>query len=322
MNKRHALRLLPALVLGLAGPLAGAQTFPDRPITLVVPFAPGASADGIARIVGRELGAALGQQVVVDNKPGGGGATGLIVVAKSAADGYTIGLGATGAIAVNPHLSDAAPLNPETQLDPVGKLADIPLVVVTGAKSGLNTLQAVIDKARQTEVTCGNSGNYTSQHLAAELLASMARVKLTSIPYRGSAPAVTDLLGGQTTLAVVDLTSAYPHVKSGSLRALGLTSAARSKVAPEIPTVAEAGVPGYAATGWMGLFMPKGVPAPVAARLSQELGKVLAKPDVQAQILALAAEPAYLDGAQFGAFIAAESKKWSQVIATIPKPAK
>lgn len=326
MNKRHSLRLLStavsALMLGLSGTLAGAQTFPDKPLTLVVPFAPGASADGIARIVARELGAALGQQVIVDNKPGGGGATGLLAVAKSAPDGYTIGLGATGAIAVNPHLPDASPLNPEKQLDPLGKLADIPLVVATHAKSGLDTLQGAIDKARTSEVTCGNSGNYTSQHLAAELLANMAKVKLTSVPYRGSAPAVTDLLGGQIALAVVDLTSAYPHVKSGALKALGVTSATRSKVAPEIPTVAEAGVPGYAATGWMGLFLPKGVPAAAATRLSQELAKVLAKPDVQAQILALSAEPAHLDAPQFGAFISGESRKWAQVIGALPKPAR
>ena len=311
-----------ALAFGLLAASASAQSFPDKPITLVVPFAPGASADGIARVIGRELSQLIGQQVLVENKAGGGGATGLIAVAKSAPDGYTIGLGATGAIAVNPHLPDAPPLNPETQLQPLAKLADIPLVIMAGANSGFGTLQGAIDKARSGEVSCGNSGQYTAQHLAAELLASMAKAKLPSVPYRGSAPAVTDVLGGQTPLAVVDLTSAYPHVKSGGLKALAVTSPARSKVAPEIPTVAEAGVPGYSATAWMGLFLPKGVPAPVVDKLSKDLRAVMAKPDVQARILALAAEPSFLDSGPFAGFINTESKKWAQVIASIPKPQK
>jgi len=180
----------------------------------------------------------------------------------------------------------------------------------------------VLEKGKTTEIPTGNSGIYTSQHLAAELLASMAKIRLSSVPYRGSAPAVTDLLGGQMPLAVVDLTSAAGHVKSGSLRALAVTSAKRTKVAPDIPTMAEAGVPGYAASAWMGLFAPKGLPPSVVERLGREIRAALAKADVQAQIVALSAEPAYLDAAAFASFIAGESKKWSTVIASIPKPTK
>lgn len=319
---KKTFRRVAAAALCVASVAASAQTFPDKPITVVVPFSPGASADGIARIVSRELSQAMGKPVIVDNRPGAGGATGLITVSKAAPDGYTIGLGATGAIAVNPHLPDAAPLNPDKQLEPLAKLADIPLVLVSGAASGFESLKSVLDKARTTEVNCGNSGQYTSQHLAAELLAETAKVKLPSIPYRGSSPAVTDLLGGQLPLALVDLTSAYPHVKSGALKAWGVTSPHRTRVAPEIPTLAEAGVPGYAATAWMGLFLPKGVPAPIVQRLSKELRAVLARPDVQNQILALSAEPAFLDAGPFAAFIAVESKKWAQVIAALPKPQK
>lgn len=314
-----------AAALGLVATLAQgafAQAWPSKPINLIVPFAAGASADGIARIVGKELTTALGQQVLVDNKPGAGGATGLIAVAKAQPDGYTIGLGATGAIAVNPHLPDSPPLKPDQQLQPLAKLADIPLVLVAGANAGMPNLKALLDKSKGAEVSIGNAGVYTSQHLAAELMASLSKGRMNAVPYRGSAPAVTDVLGGQIPAAMVDLTSAAAHVKSGSLVALAVTSPARTKVAPEIPTMAEGGVPGYSATAWMGLFAPKGVPQATLDRLTREIQTVLAKPEVQAQILALSAEPAFLDGPKFGAFIAGESKKWAQLIAAIPKPTK
>jgi tripartite-type tricarboxylate transporter receptor subunit TctC len=296
-----------------------ADVYPSKPLTLIVPFAPGASADGIARLVGKELAQALGQPVVVENKAGAGGALGLIAVAKSAPDGYTLGLGATGAIAVNPHLPDAPPLNPQKDLQPLIKLADIPLVFVASTASGFGNLQSVLREARRNPagVSCANSGQYTSQHLAAELLANLSQSRLVAVPYRGSGPAVTDVLGGNVPTAMVDLTSAYPHIKTGKLVALGLTSAQRSKVAPDIPTLAEEGVTGYAAPAWMGLFLPAKTPPEVRARLSTALASIMASPGVQAQITALAAEPAYLDGPQFARFIADESKKWSSVIARL-----
>lgn len=301
-----------------------AQSFPSKPITLVVPFAPGASADGIARIVGKELGLALGQPVVVENKPGAGGALGLMNVAKAQPDGHTIGLGATGAIAVNPHLPDAPPLKPEKDLQPLAKLADIPLVFVTSASSGYGNLQAFLNAARKTSggLTYATPGQYTSQHLSVELMGNMAQTKLLPVPYRGSSPAVTDLLGGMVPAAMVDLTSAYPHIKAGKLTALGVTSATRSKVAPELPTIAEEGVKGYAAPAWMGLFLPAKTPSEVSAKLTTALQKIMANPAVQTQITALAAEPAYADGAAFGKFIAGESKKWSGVIARLQAPTK
>jgi tripartite-type tricarboxylate transporter receptor subunit TctC len=303
---------------------AHAQTFPGKPLTLIVPFAPGASADGIARIVARELSQALGQPVVVDNKPGAGGALGLIALAKAPADGYTIGMGATGAIAINPHLPDAPPLKPERDLVAVAKVADIPLVVVAGASAGHSSLKAFLNQARATPggLSYATPGQYTAQHLSGELLASMAKVPMTAVAYRGSAPAVSDLLGGQVPAAVVDLTSAYPHIKAGKLTALGVTSASRSKIAPEIPTIAEEGVPGYAAPAWMGLFAPAKTPPAVTARLSNELKTIMAKPEVQAQLTGLAAEPVFMDGKVFGEFIADESKKWAAVAAKIPSPQK
>lgn len=322
MQRSPLSRLLAIVALGLVLPAASAQEWPSRPLSLVVPFPPGGSADGIARIVGRELSVSLGKPVVVENKPGAGGATGLITVARSAPDGHTLGLGATGAIAINPHLPDAPPLSPDRQLQPIAKLADIPLVLVAGAAAGLPTLKAVLEKASAGEIPIGNAGQYTAHHLAAELLAAMTRTRLTSIPYKGSAPATVDVLGGQTPVAMVDLTSAAPHLKTGALLALAVTTTARTRLAPEIPTMIEAGVPGYSATAWMGLFAPKGLQTSQLDRLNRELQSILAKPEVQAQILALSAAPAYLDGDQFATFIAAESAKWSQVIGNLPKPAR
>jgi tripartite-type tricarboxylate transporter receptor subunit TctC len=323
LNRMHLLRsLLGGLALAIAPALAGAQPFPAKPITVIAPFAAGGSADGIARLVARELQQALGQPVVVDNKPGAGGATGLLLVAKAAPDGYTIGIGATGAIAIGPHLPDAPPLSPDKQLQPLAKIADIPLVIAAGAKSGITDLQGLIQQARTAEVPLGNAGQYTAHHLSGELIASTARIRVPAVPYRGSAPAVNDLLGGQVPVAIVDLTAVAPHIKAGTVKALAVTSATRSKLAPEIPTVAESGVPGYAAPAWMGLFAPQGLPAAVNERYARELRAILDKPEVQQQIMALAAEPAYLDAARFAAFIDTESKRWARVIATIPKPQK
>ncbi|MEJ7930547.1 tripartite tricarboxylate transporter substrate binding protein [Ramlibacter sp. AN1015] len=318
-------RMVACVATALVATSVVAQAPAGKPITLVVPFAPGASADGIARIVGRELSQVLGQPVVVDNKPGAGGALGLIAVARSAPDGHTIGMGATGAIAVNPHLPDAPPLKPQTDLVPLGKLADIPLVFVASPGAGHANLPALIAAGKASggkSISYATPGQYTAQHLSGELLASMAGVGLVAVPYRGSGPAVTDVLGGTVPTAMVDLTSAYPHVKAGKLVALGVTSAERSKVAPEIPTIAESGVKGYSAPAWMGLFMPAKTPDDVRARLSSALQKVMANPAVQQQIAGLAAEPAFMDGPAFEKFIAGESKKWGEVIARIPAPAK
>ncbi len=313
---RSALLLLAAFA-GVAGVTpVRAQTFPERPITLVVPFATGASADGIARIVAAELQSALGKPVIVDNRPGGGGATALIAVAKAPADGYTIAMGATGALVINPHLPDSPPLKPETQLAPLAKVADIPLVVVAGAKSGIASIKDLLElaRARPEAVSYGSTGINTAQHLSAELLARMAKVQMTHVPYRGSGPAVLDVIGGQLPVAVVDLTSAYPHIKSGTLVALGVTSPTRSKTAPEIPTIAESGMPGYAATAWMGMFAPAGTPPAIVALYAREIRAALEKPQVQAKLLQLAVEPAFLGPDDFGRFIAAESQKWAALL--------
>ena len=319
MKHFFARNILCAIGLATAALAAHAQAFPSRPVTIIAPFAAGGAADGIARVVAKELGQVLGQPVVVDNKPGAGGATGLILVANAKPDGYTIGMGATGAIAIGPHLPDAPPLNPEKQLQPLAKLADIPLVLVAGSKSGYGSLQALLDDAKKQDVPMGNSGQYTAHHLSAELLASTTKTRLPAVPYRGSAPAVNDVIGGQVAVAIVDLTSVAGHLKAGTAKALGVTSPNRSKLAPDVPTIAEGGVPGYSAPAWMGMFAPKGMPQDVSDKLAKGIEAVLAKPEVQAQILNLSAEPAYLGPQAFSAFINAESKRWGTVIASLPK---
>ncbi len=322
MKPSFARKLLCSISLAVTALGACAQVFPSKPVTIIAPFAAGGSADGIARIVARALGQALGQPVIVENKPGAGGAVGLILVANAKPDGYTIGMGATGAIAIGPHLPDAPPLNPDRQLQPLAKLADIPLVLVSRAKSGYVSLHALLDDAKKNEVPVGNPGRYTAQHLATELLASTTKTKLLAVPYRGSAPAVDSVIGGQIPVAIVDLTSVAGDLKAGTIKALGVTSPNRSKLAPEIPTIAEGGVSGYSAPAWMGMFAPKGLPPTVSEKLTKSLKTVLEKPEVQAQILNLSAEPAYLGSQQFATFIDAESKRWANVVESLPKPQK
>lgn len=296
-----------------------AADYPQKSITLIAPFAPGASADGIARLMAKELSAVLGQPVVVENKPGAGGATGLMAVAKSAPDGYTLGMGATGAVSIAPNLPDSPPLQPKTQLQPLAKIADIPLVFVASKSSGITSIKDLISKAKVFEIPVANAGQYTAHHLAEELFASMTKTKLIAAPYKGSVPAVTDVIGGQVAVAVVDLTAAAPHIKSGAIKALAVTSVSRTKLAPDVPTVIESGVAGYVAPAWMGLFLPKGAPADVTKTLSQALQKIMQKPEVQQQILALSAEPNYLNSEQFVVFIDKETNRWAGVIANLPK---
>ncbi len=317
-------RFIVGMSLAASSHSALAQNYPEKPITLVVPFAPGASADLVARAVGRELSSSLGQPVVVENKPGAGGSLGLMALAKMPADGYAIGLGATGAIAVSPHLPDAPPLKPNRDLAPVAKMADIPLVLVSSVSNGYPNLSAFLKAARDTpaEVSYGHAGQYTSQHLAGQLLANMAHVQLLAVPYKGSGPAVTDLLGGYIPTAVVDLTSAYPHIKAGKLTALGVTSAKRSKVAPEIPTIDEAGVSRYAASGWMGLFVPAKTPVEIRDKLSAAVKEAMGKPSLQAQFEKIAVEPAFADSKTFQSFITQESDKWAKVIKEMPPSSK
>ncbi|MFD4838754.1 Bug family tripartite tricarboxylate transporter substrate binding protein [Achromobacter sp. NPDC058515] len=294
---------------------AYAQTYPDKPITLIAPFAPGASADGVARVVARELSQALGKPVVVENRAGAGGTTGLIALAHAAPDGYTLAIGATGAISVNQHLPDAAPLDPKKQLAPIARLADIPLVLVASQKSGLKTLGDVGPASvKDKGISYGTSGQFTSHHLAGVLYGSMINATMVAVPYRGSAPALTDVMAGQIPLAIVDLTSAIGAIKGGKVTPLAVTSAKRAAAAPEVPTIAESGHAGYEAGGWLGLFAPAGTPPAVVETLSARVKSILASPKVVGEFGTLAVEPAYLNTADFSTYIDRETAKWGAVV--------
>jgi tripartite-type tricarboxylate transporter receptor subunit TctC len=306
-------------MLAFAGP-AAAQTS-QKPIEIIVPFAPGASADGIARLIGQDLALRLGRPVTIENKAGAGGTLGLAALAKAPPDGDTLAVGATGALVISPNLPGAAGFDPLRELAPVAKLIEIPIVVVANPDSGPRTIAEMIARSKQSKsgLSYGSTGVNSGQHLVMEFLKKATGANLVHVPYRGSAPAVTDLLGGQIPLASVDLTSALPHIAAGRLIALGVPSAQRTSLAPDIPTIAEAGVPGFArAAGFIGLFAPAGTPRPVLRRLSVAIGETLATPDTRAKIRLLAAEAAYADNEAFAAFLATESARWKEALAAMP----
>jgi tripartite-type tricarboxylate transporter receptor subunit TctC len=307
----------PRIVLLLMGLAWSAPAFAQgKAIQMIVPFPPDGSADGIARIVATELGERLKRQVVVENKPGAGGGLGLQILSKAPPDGDTLAVGATGALVINPHVPGSSGFDPVREIEPVAKLIDIPLVLVSSAKSGPKTIKEMIErsKASPNGLSFGTTGANSSQHLAIELLKRATGANLVHVPYRGSAPAAMAVIGDQVPLASVDLTSGHPHIKAGPLIALGVTAARRAKSAPDIPTIAEGGVPGFdGSSGYIGLFAPPGTPAAKIRQLSVEIAAIVAKPEVQAKISQLSVEPAYADETAFGKMLAADSAKWKEL---------
>ncbi|MFL5089629.1 MAG: Bug family tripartite tricarboxylate transporter substrate binding protein [Xanthobacteraceae bacterium] len=304
----------------LLWPALAAAQLSQKTMQIVVPFAPGASADGIGRIIATELSARLGRQVLVENKPGAGGSLGLMAVAKAPRDGDTLAIAATGALVINPHLQNATAFDPLRDLVPIAKLIEIPIVLVANPASGPKSVVELIAQAKTNPggVSYGSTGVNSGQHLAMEMLKQATGANLVHVPYRGSAPAVTDVLGGQISVASVDLTSAYPHIQAGTLIALGLADEKRSALVPQIPTIAEQGVPGFGRpSGFIGLFAPAGTPAATIRKLTNEIRDSLATADVQARVRQLAVDVAYLDDATFARFLAAESAKWKQTIQSL-----
>jgi tripartite-type tricarboxylate transporter receptor subunit TctC len=319
MLKSFAVALVHALAIALAAAgSAAAQTYPAKPVRLVIPFPPGGSADTIARLLAQEMSKSLGQPVVAENRPGAGGNIGVDVVAKSAPDGYTIGLAAAGALAINQHLMGKLPYDPVKDLAPVAKLADIPIVVAVANTTPAGSVQELIAaaKAKPGALSFGSAGNGTAMHLSGELFKIMAGVDMTHVPYKGSAPAVTDLVAGQVPVAFVDLVSALPQIRAGKVKGLAVASGKRTITAPDLPTIAEAGVPGYDAVGWFGLVAPAGTPPEVIARLNAETVRIMALSEVRDRALATGAEPSTGSAADFAAFITAEIPKWERVVKT------
>jgi len=305
----------------IAGNVYAQTSYPERPIRMVVGFPPGSQADTVARLLGQKLAEALGQPIVVDNATGAAGNIAADRLAKAAPDGDTLGIGAAGATVINPHIPGApANFDPLRDLVPVAKMMETPIIVVANPVAGPKTVRELVDRSKATPggLSYGSTGVNSLQHLGMELLKKQTGANLVHVPYRGSTPAVTDVLGGQTLVASVDLTSALPQIQAGKLTAVGVTTAKRTAIAPDIPTIAEGGVPGFGTSaGFLGLFATAGTPGPVLKRLTAEVAAILAEPDAAAKVRLLAADVAYEDDATFAKFLASESQKWKEIIPTM-----
>jgi len=311
------MRVLLPLVAAFLCTAAHAQDYPAKPIRYVVPFPPGGSSDLIARAIAPRMSEKMGQQVVIENRAGAGGMIGVDIVAKAPPDGYTIGLAAAGALSSNIHLYPSMPFNPEKDLAPVTMLAIIPFFLVAHP-SQPGTLRELIAaaKAKPGALAVGYGGNGSTMHLAGELFNMMAGVKLQPVPYKGSGPVSTDVLGGQVPLGVVDVPSAIAHERAGKMRALAVTSKRRIVAAPDVPTFEEAGVPGYEAIGWFGTVAPANTPPAVIQRLHGEIVAALQDPGIRERALAAGAEPFTNTPTEFAALIREETRKWAEVIRT------
>ena len=315
-SRRRLLAISAVLACSAALPLqAQPSAWPAKPIKLVVGYAAGGATDVIARIIAVKLGEQLGQSVIVDNRSGANSNVGAEIVARSPADGYTLYV-YTIANTINASLYDKLSYDPLKDFEPIGLIAKIANILVVNPKLPLKSVADYVQFAKESPngITFASSGSGSSIHLSGEMFKMVAKLNMLHVPYRGSAPAVTDLLGGQVQSMFDNTPSALPHVRGGKLRAIAITSAQRSPLLPEVPTVAESGFPGFEVQSWFGLAAPAGTLRPVVDRLNSELGKVLTNPDVRQRLLNLAANPAPSTPEQMRSFAAAEIKRWHDVV--------
>ena len=294
---------------------ASTGAFPTRPIRLVVPYAPGGNVDITARTIGPGLGEALGTSVVVDNRPGGGGNLGANLVARAAPDGYTLLMGSSGPLSINVIVFRDIPYDSVKDFAPVSSVHVVPLVLLASQKTPVSSVQDLIArmKAAPGKVTMASAGAGTTNHFAIELFASMTGTRPLHVPYKGSGPALTELLGGQVETMVDQLTSSIGYVRDGRLKLLAVTGRKRSPVLPNVPTLDESGLKGYEASTYIGVAAPSGTPAPVVKRLNDAIRKVMATPDVVDRLRALGTEPGASSPAEFRKMIADELDKWREV---------
>lgn len=300
---------------------AGAQTadhYPSKPITYVVPFAAGGTTDLLGRLIGQRLSQTLGQSVVVENRAGAGGNIGSDYVAKAPADGYTILGGTISSHAINVSLYPKMPYDPVKNFQPIALIGKLPNVLVVNADSPWKTVQDVIAaaKAKPGSINFGSSGNGTSQHLAAELFANMAGLRMTHVPYKGSSQAVQALLGSQVDLVFENSVAAMPMIQAGKFRALATTGSKRAGELPDVPTMAEAGLAGYEIVSWQAIFAPAGTPMPIVNKLSTEIGKIIRQPEVRAKLASMGVEPSGAGPTELGNFQKSEVAKWANLIKT------
>ena len=310
---RHSAAALLALLVSAPAP---SQEYPTRPIHIVVPFSAGAGVvDIMARLVGQHLATSIGQPVLIDNRPGAGGIAGTDIASKAAADGYTL-LMTNVSLGVSPFLYRSLPFDPQKDFVPVTMVNSAPLLLVTHPSVAATTAQELIAlaKARPGELNYGSGGVGSTPHLSVELFKSIAGIDATHVPYKGGAPALADLVGGQLSFMIENMPGTMPFVNSGKLRALAITSAKRSPLAPNLPTLTEAGLTGYEVTGWNGLFANKGTPPVIINKLSAEVAKVLRLPEVRQRLSSLGAEAVGSTPDEFASFFRADMARWGKII--------
>jgi len=310
-----SLRVALSLIASLAAGASLAQDYPSRPVRMVVPFSPGGSTDTLARIVGQKLTERSRQPVIIENRAGAGGHIGAEQVAKSAPDGYTLLLGGVPH-AISASLYSKLPYDLARDLAAIAEVASFPSAIVLHPSLPANSVKELIAlaRARPGQLSFGSAGIGSPNHLSLELFQAMAGVRMVHVPYKGSGQLVGDLLAGQVQLASMGLPVAVPHVQSSKLRAIAVTGAARSPLLPEVPTVSEAGLPGFEVTSWYGVFGPAGLPADIVVKLNSEIGSAVTAPDVKERLAALGAEPSVKAPDQFARYVRQEITKWAKVV--------
>ena len=307
----------PALIIALVAlvALAHAQDYPAKPIRLIVPYSPGGPVDIVGRIVAQKLTDALAQQVIVDNRAGGGGNIAVEIVAKSAPDGYTLLMGANGTNAINPSLYPRLPVDAVKDLAPIGMVASSPLILVTHPSLAANSVKELVAlaKAKPGAINFASSGSGSTAHLACELFKSLTAINIVHVPYKGAGPALTDLVGGQVQMMFTGVSSTLPHVKSGRLKPLAVSSAKRVPILPDIPTVSEE-IPGYEVLTWYGVFAPVQTAKPIVGKLNLTLAQIFSTADARQRLAALGAEPVTMSPEQFAVAVHREIAKWAKVI--------
>lgn len=316
LTKLAAIALAGMAAIGVSPAARAQDAYPSRTIKLVVPFPPGGGADVIARMIGDRLKASWDQPVVVENRPGAGAAIGADAVAKAAPDGYTLLMGTVSSNAINASVYKKLPYDPVKDFEPVTLAAAGPIVLVVNPSLPVKSVKDLVDlaKAKPGSLNFASAGTGTSLHLAGEMFKGMAGVAIAHVPYRGSSPALTDLLGGRVQMMFDNMPSSLPHIQAGSLKALAVTTAQRSKQLPDVPTMDEAGVAGYEISAWYGVFAPAGTPKDIVAKLNAEIVKILQVPTVSKHLSEIGAEPVGSTPEQFRDFVTSEVAKWRKVV--------
>ena len=316
MLNRFSLLLLSCAAL-LVVTAAGAQSYPAKAVRIVAAFPPGGFVDLTSRIVSGPLGSGLGQQVIVDNRGGAGGVVGTEIVARSAPDGYTLTVGSVGTHAVNQSLYRKLPYNVLRDFQPIARLADAPSLLAVHPSLPARSVKDLVAlaRARPGQIMYASAGSGTSTHLAAALFENLARIKLVHVPYKGGGPAIIDVVAGQVPVTFGTAASVSPHTKTGRLRGLAVTGSQRSASLPDLPTIAESGVPGYEMLNWLGLFAPAGTPRAIVDRLNTEALRVVRSAEVRERLNAAGAEPSPMPTEEFAAFVKKEIEKWGKVVA-------